>query len=175
MFNEWSLQKYLNKFVIVFLDDIIVYSKTKEEHEEHIRLFLSRKKVYSKLRKCSFYQGRIHYLGHIIYEEVVSIDLENIRAIMEWPTPKNVSEVRSFMGLVGYYRRFIKGFSKLAHSITSLRKKGVKFDWTSKCEDHFQKLKEMITSAPVLKIADPEGNLVVCTDACKQGIGGVLM
>jgi len=94
---------------------------------------------------------------------------------MEWPTPKNVSKVISFMGLDGYYRRFIKGFSKLAHPITSLQKKGVKFDWTSKCEDNFQKLKEMLTSAPMLKITDPEGNFVVCTYACKKGIGGVLM
>ena len=94
---------------------------------------------------------------------------------MDWSTPKNVSEVRSFMGLAGYYRRFIEGFLKLAHPITSLQKKGVKFDWTSKCEDNFQKLKEMLTSAPVLKIADLEGIFVVCTDACNQGIGGVLM
>ena len=79
------------------------------------------------------------------------------------------------MGLAGYYRRFIEGFSKLAHAITSLQKKSVKFDWTSKCEDNFQKLKKMLTSAQVLKIVDPEGNFVVCTDACKQGIDGVLM
>ena len=79
----------------------------------------------------------MHYLGHIISEEAVTVDPEKIRAIMEWSTPKNVSEVRSFMGLAGYYRRFIEGFSKLAHPITSLQKKGVKFDWTSKCEDHF--------------------------------------
>ena len=130
---------------------------------------------YAKLSKCSFYQGRIHYLGHIISEEGVTVDPKKIRAIMEWSTPKNLSEVRSFMGLVGYYRRFIEGFSKLAHPITSLKKKGVQFDWTYKCEDNFQKLKEMLTSAPVLKIANPERNFVVCTNACKQGIGGVLM
>ena len=131
--------------------------------------------LYAKLSKCYFYQGRIHYLAHIIYEEGVTVDPEKIRAIMEWSTPKNVSEFRSFMGLAGYYWRFIEGFSKLAHPITSLKNKGLIFDWTSKCEDNFQKLKEMLTSAPVLKIADPEGNFVVCTDACKQGICGVLM
>ena len=131
--------------------------------------------LYAKLRKCSFYQGRIYYLGNSISEEDVTVDLEKIRAIMDWSTPKNVLEVKSFMGLAGYYRRFIEGFLKLDHPITSLQKKGVKFDSTSKCQDNSQKPKEIITSAPVLKIADPEGNFVVCTDACKQGISGVLM
>ena len=120
--------------MIVVLDEIIIYSKTTEEHEKHLRLVmqvLREHQLYAKLSKCSFYQGRIHYLGHIIFEEGVTVDPEKIRAIMEWPTPKNVSKVISFMGLDGYYRRFIKGFSKLAHPITSLQKKGVKFDWTS--------------------------------------------
>ena len=96
-------------------------------------------KFYAKLSKCSFYQGRIHYLGHIISEEGVTVDPEKIRAIMDWSTPTNVSEVRSFMGLARYYQRFIEGFSKLAHPITYLQKKGVKFDWNSKCEDNFEK------------------------------------
>ena len=94
---------------------------------------------------------------------------------MEWLTPRNVSEVRSLMGLVGYYRRFIEEFSKLSHPITPLQKKGVKFDWNPKCEDIFQRIKEMLTSAHVLNIADPKGNFVVCTDACKQGVDGVLI
>ena len=165
--------------MIVFLDDIIVYSKTKEEHEEHLRLVvqvlrehirlvmqvLREHQLYAKLSKCSFYQGKIHYLGHIIYEEGFTVDPEKIRAIIDLSTPKNVSEVRSFMGLAGYYRSFIEGFSKLAHPITSLQKKGVKFEWNSKCEDSFQILKEMITSAPILKIVDPERNFVVCMQA----------
>ena len=103
--------KYLDKFVIVFLDDILIYSKTKEEHEEHLRLVmqvLREHQFYAKLSKCSFYQGRIQYLGHIISEEGVIVDHEKIRAIMEWTTPKNVSKVISFMGLDGYYRRFVK-------------------------------------------------------------------
>ena len=97
-------RKYSDKCVIVFLDDILIYSKTKEDHEEHLRLViqvLREHKLYAKLRKCSFYQGRIHYLGHIIYEEGVTVDPNKIRAIMDWSSPKNVSEVRSFMGLVG--------------------------------------------------------------------------
>ena len=114
-------------------------------------------------------------MGHIISEEGISVDPENIEAIMNWPTPRNVTDVRSFMGLAGYYQRFIEGFSKVAHAITSLQKKGMKFKWTSKCEEIFQKLKNILTTAPVLKVADLEKDFVVCTDACGQGLGGVLM
>ena len=131
--------------------------------------------MYAKLSKCDFYRNRIQYLGHIISEEGISVDPENIEAIVNWPTPRNVTDVRSFMGLVGYYKRFIEGFSKVAHAITSLQKKGIKFEWTLKCEENFQRLKNLLTSAPVLKVADPEKDFVVCIDACEQGLGGVLM
>ena len=103
------------------------------------------------------------------------MDPEKIEAIMNWPTPRNVTDVRSFMGLAGYYRRFIEGFSKVAHAITSLQKKGMKFECTSRCEESFQQLKNLLTSAPVLKVADPKKDFVVCTDACGQGLGGFLM
>ena len=120
--------KYLDKFVLVFLDDILVYSKDEEEHEEHLRLTLQvlrEHQLYAKLSKCDFYRDRIQYLGHIISEEGISVDPEKIEAITNWPTPRNVTDVRSFMGLAGYYRRFIEGFSKVAHAITSLQKKGI--------------------------------------------------
>ena len=117
----------------------------------------------------------IHYLGHIISDEGISIDPENIEAIMNWSTPRNVTDVRSFMGLAGYYRRFIEGFSKVAHAITSWQKKGIRFEWTPRCEGSFQQLKNLLTSAPVLKVVDPEKDFVVCTDACRQGLRGVLM
>jgi hypothetical protein len=94
---------------------------------------------------------------------------------MEWPTPKDVSDIRSFMGLAGYYRRFIKGFSKIGYPITTFQKKGMKFLWTQKCEEIFQTLKHLLTLAPVLKIVDLEADFLVCTDACKEGLGGVLM
>jgi hypothetical protein len=106
---------YLDKFVIVFLDDILVYSKPEEEHEKHLRMVLQvlrKHQLYAKLRKCSFYQRQIHYLGHIILEEGIVMDPEKVEAIREWSAPRNVAEVRSFMGLVGYYRRFIAEFSK---------------------------------------------------------------
>ena len=124
----------------VFLDDILVYSKNEKEHEKHLRLtlkLLREHQLYAKLSKCDFYRDRSQYLGHIISEEGISVDPEKIEAIMNWPTPRNVKDVRSFMGLVGYYRRFIEGFSKVAHAITSLEKKGMKFEWTSNCEESF--------------------------------------
>ena len=131
---------YLDKFVLVFLDDIVVYYKNEKEHEEHLRLtlqFIKEHQLYAKLSKCDFFRDRIQYLGHIISEEGISVDPEKIEAIVNWPTPRNVTNVRSFMGLVGYYRRFIEGFSKVAHAITSLQKKGMKFEWTSRCEESF--------------------------------------
>jgi hypothetical protein len=131
-------------------------------------------KLYAKISKCIFYQKNIHYLGHIISATGTKVDPEMIEAIRGWPTPKNVTEVRSFMGLVRYYRRFIKGFSNIASPITSLQKKGVEFEWTSKCEESFQQLKEILISAPILNISDPNEYFVVCTDACKEGLGGVL-
>ena len=120
----------LDNFVIVFLDDILVYSKTKKEHEEHLRLImqvLREIQLYVKLSKCSFYQDKIHYLGHIVSKEGILVDPEKIEAIMNRETPKNVSEVRSFMGLEGYYRVFREGFSKIAHLITCLQNKGINF------------------------------------------------
>jgi hypothetical protein len=108
-------------------------------------------------------------------KEWVTVDPNNIRSIMEWPTPKDVSNIRSFMGLEGYYRRFIKGFSKIGCPITTLQKKGTKFLWTQKCEERFQTLKHLLTHAPMLKIVDPEVDFLVCIDACKEGIEGVLM
>ena len=117
--------KCLDKFFLVFLYEILVYSKNEEEHEEHLRLtlqLLREHQLYAKLRKCDFYSDRIQYLGHIISEGGISVEPEKIEAIMNWPTPRNVMDVRSFMGLVGYYRRFIEGLSKVAHPVSSLQK-----------------------------------------------------
>jgi hypothetical protein len=126
-------REYLDKFIQVFIDDILIYSRTTEEHDEHLRLVLQclrEHKLYGKLSKCSFYQSRIHYLGHVISGEGIAVDPAKVEAIMEWPAPTNVIEVCSFMGLAGYYRRFVEGFSKIANPITELQKKNKKFVWT---------------------------------------------
>jgi hypothetical protein len=158
------------------LDEILVYSK-KEEHEHHLRMVLQvlrEHQLYAKLRKCSFYQKKIHYLGHIISKDGIAVDPQKIESIREWSVPKNVTKVKSFMGLSGYYRSFIEGFSKIAHPITSLQKKGVNFQWTMDCENIFQHFKQLLTSAPILRIPDPNEDFIICKDACKEGLGGFL-
>ena len=107
------LNKYLDKFVLVFIDDILVYSKSGEEHKEHLRIVLQTLKenqLYAKFSKCEFYKDKIQYLGHIISEQGLAVDPEKIKAFREWPVPADVSAVRSFMGIVGYYRRLWKDF-----------------------------------------------------------------
>jgi hypothetical protein len=107
-------------------------------------------------------------LGHIISKDGITVDPEKIESIREWSAPKNVTKFKSFMGLTGYYKRFIEGFSKIAHPITSLQRKGVKFQWTLDCEKSFQHLKQLLTSDPILRIADLKEDFIVCTDACKE-------
>jgi hypothetical protein len=122
----------------VFIDDILVYSKMEEEHDEHLSIVLQtlkKHKLYAKFDKCDFYKKVIEYLGHVISAEGIVVDLEKTKSIMEWPIPKDVVDIRSFMGIIGYYRRFIEGFSKIAYPITSLQKKGTKFNWSEKCQD----------------------------------------
>jgi hypothetical protein len=113
-------------------------------------------------------------LGHIILAEGIAVDPEKIEVIRGWLVPINVTKIKSFMGLSSYYQRFIKDFSKVASPITSLQKKGVKFEWTPKCEEIFQQLKDILTSAPIFKITDLDKYFVVCTDACNEGLSGVL-
>jgi hypothetical protein len=126
-------REYLDKIVIVFLDDILIYYKSEEEYEKYLRMVLHvlrENQLYGKLIKCSLYHKQIHYLGHITSEEGIAVDLENIEAIRGWSTPNNVTKVRSFMGLAGFYKIFMEGFSKITHPITSLQKKGMNFQWT---------------------------------------------
>ena len=135
---------------------------------------LRQHQLYGKLSKCDFYVSHIQYLGHIISAKGISVDPKKVEAIMSWPAPTNVTKVRSFMGLAGYYRRFVKDFSKIANPITSLQKKNKVFKWIKKCEKAFANLKEKLTSAPILTIPDPHGNFVVCIDASWEGLGGIL-
>jgi len=123
--------QYLDKFVVVFIDDILVYSKIKEEHDEHLWTVLQtlrKHKLYAKFDKCDFYQKEIQYLGHVISPWGIVVDPEKIKSIKELSVPKDVVDIWSFMGITGYYRWFIEGFSKIAYPITSLQKKGTKFN-----------------------------------------------
>jgi hypothetical protein len=170
--------EYLDKFIHVFIADILIYTWTREKYNGHLRLVLQclrENKLYGKLSKCSFYQTKIHYLGHIISGEGIALDPTKFEAIMEWPTSTNVQEVRGFMGLVGYYRHFVEGFSKISNPIRELQKKNKKFVWAEKCVKEFQKLKELLTTTPILKVPDMDKELLVCMDASKEGLVGVLI
>jgi len=164
--------------VVVFIDDILVYSKSREEHVEHLRIVLQvlkDKQLFAKLSKCEFWLREVSFLGHVILRGGIAVDPSKIDAVMQWESPKSVFKVRSFLGLAGYYRRFIEGFSKLALPLTHLTRKGQAYVWDSKCENSFLELKKRLTSAPVLILPNPKESFVVYCDASKMGLGGVLM
>ena len=144
LMNE-VLKRFLGKFVIVYLDDILIFSKTKEEHLEHIRQVLQRlkeEKLLINLKKCSFMQEEIVYLGFVILVDGLKMDPEKVKAILEWPTPENVSEVRSFHGLASFYRKFIKNFSVVGNSMTETMRGDKKFfKWTHGADKSFKALK----------------------------------
>jgi hypothetical protein len=137
--------EYLDKFVMVFIDDILVYSRSKEEHEEHIRLALQKlreNRLYAKLSKCEFWMKQVAFLGHVISKGGISVDPSKVRDVLSWNAPMSVDDIRSFLGLARYYQRFIEGFSKISMPMTELLKKDKKFEWTSACEASFQELKK---------------------------------
>ena len=143
MMNE-VLQEYLDQFVVVYLDDIVIYSSTLEEHVEYLQTVLTKlreHKLYVKLEKCSFAQERIKFLGHIVKHGCIKMGQEKVKAIQEWQPPANVSELRSFLGLANYYRKFVEGYSRLASPLTELLKKGKPYVWTKECQQAFQALK----------------------------------
>ncbi|MFG1569926.1 reverse transcriptase family protein [Staphylococcus aureus] len=131
---------FLDKFVVVFIDDILVYSKNRAQHAEHLRTVLQtlrENQLYAKLSKCEFWLSSMSFLGHIISAEGISVDPKKVEAVVDWKRPASVSEIRSFLGLAGYYRRFVKDFAKIASPLTRLTQKGVAFDWSEECEASF--------------------------------------
>ncbi|XP_021629623.1 uncharacterized protein LOC110627583 [Manihot esculenta] len=169
---------YLDQFVVVFIDDILIYSKTKEEHDQYLRIALQtlrENQLYAKLSKCEFWLNDISFLGHVVSAEGIRVDPKKIEAILEWKPPKNVAEIRSFLDLAGYYRRFVKGFSIIATPLTKLLHKNVKYDWDDKCQKSFEKLKKMLTEAPVLTQPESSKDFVIYSDASHNGLGCVLM
>ncbi|WVZ59005.1 hypothetical protein U9M48_009215 [Paspalum notatum var. saurae] len=168
----------LDKFVVVLMDDILVYSKSEEEHKEHLRTVLTRLKehqLYAKFSKCAFWLREVSFLGHILSEKGVAVDPSKVEDVLNWKQPETVIEIRSFLGLAGYYRRFIQDFSKTAKPMTSLTKKNAKYLWDSKCEEAFTSLKKSLTSAPVLAQPDVTKPFDVYCDASGNGFGCILM
>jgi hypothetical protein len=170
--------EYLDKFVVVFIDDILIYSQNKQEHEEHLRKVLQRLRdcqLYAKLSKCEFWISEVLFLGHIIKRDGLAVDPKKVAAILDWKAPKDVRGIKSFIGMAGYYRCFIEGFSKIARPMTALLAKKVEFKWTSACQESFEMLKQKLTTALVLVLPDVHKPFLVYCDASYTGLGCVLM
>ena len=161
-------QPYLDRFVVVFMDDILIYSKSEEDHEGHLRIVLQalrEHQLHAKFNKCEFWLTEVRFLGHVVLASGVSVDPKKVKAIM----------ICSFLGLAGYYRRFIENFSLLATPMTRLTRKEVKFEWNDLCEEAFQELKMRLTLAPILIVPEMGQRYTVYCDASKDGLGCVLI
>ena len=157
---------FLDKFVIMFIDDILVFSKSEREHEEHLKVVLQTlrdHKLYAKFSKCIFWEHEVKFLDHVINVHGIFVDPDKVRAVSNWKRPETPTEICSFLGLVGYYRRFIEKFYIIVVPLTKLIRKDVKFIWTDDCESAFLDLKVKLTMAPVLTIPVPGGKMVFST------------
>jgi hypothetical protein len=169
--------KQLRKFLLVFFDDLLIYSKTWEEHLQHVEQILAimeGKSLYAKESKCEFGMTEVLYLGHIIGVKGVQVHQEKIQAILDWPTPKTLTELKGFLGICCYYRRFVKGFSQLCAPLTDLTRKGA-FKWSPEAQLTFDKMKKVMSTCPVLALPDFAQPFTVECDASGEGIGAVLM
>jgi hypothetical protein len=168
----------LDKFVVVFINDILIYSKSEEEHERHLRIilqWLQDHQLYAKFSKCAFWLKEVPFLGYIISAEGIAVDPSKVQEVFDWKSPRSVTHIHSFLGLVGYYRRFILNFSKIAKLMTKLLEKEAKFKWSPQCEKTFLTLKKLLTTVSVLAQFNIEKPFDVYYDASGTGIGGVLM
>ncbi|GKC71082.1 putative reverse transcriptase domain-containing protein [Tanacetum coccineum] len=163
---------YLDKFVIVFIGDILIYSKSEEEHEVHLKTILDllkEEKLYAKFSKCEFWLKEVQFLGHVVNRDIIHMDLSKVESVKNWKTPKSPTKIRSFLGLAGYYQRFIENFSKIAKPPTLLTQKNKTYVWGDKQYEAFHIQKEKLCNALVLSLLDGPNNFVVYYDASKQG------
>jgi hypothetical protein len=168
----------LDMFVVVSIDDILVYSKSTEEHEEHLRVVLQQLwdyHLYAKFSKCEFWINEVLFLSHVVSPEGIIVDLGKVRDVLDWKPPTFVTQVRSFLGLASYYQRFILNFSKISKPITELLKKGNKYMWSKDNDEAFNTLKKLLTTSPLLAWPDIDKLFNVYYDASDTGMGCVLM
>jgi hypothetical protein len=168
----------LYRFVVVFIDNILIYSEIVEEHEEHLRIVLERlrqQKLYAKFSKCEFWMEKVAFLGHVLSAEGTAVDPSKVESVTKWEQPLNMTDIRSFLGMAGYYRRFIENFSKIAKPMMELLKNNTKFEWSKACERSFQELERRLTTAPMLTLLDIKKDFVVYCDTSRQGLECVLM
>ena len=179
MIND-VLRDYLDIFVVAYLDDLLIFSTNKDEHERHVKLVLTCLReagLFAKLEKCLFNQNHVDFLGYIISDKGITMDPAKIRTILEWKTPESVRDVQCFLGFANFYRCFIKGFSHLTLALTRLTHKGppnAPFVWNSAAQQSFDTLKSTFTSAPILTHADPTQPFVLETDASDYALGAIL-
>jgi len=172
-----TLNPLLGSCVLCYLDDILVYSPTLDQHikdVESVLQLLNENKLYIKLRKCELFKNKVSFLGHQISAEGVSVEEDKIKAIRDWPIPQCVRDIQSFHGTCSYYRKFIKDFAKLSSPLTDLLRKDVSFSWGRDQQSAFDKLKYELSHAPILKTPDYSKEFTLTTDASRYGIGGVL-
>ncbi|GKV11419.1 hypothetical protein SLEP1_g22680 [Rubroshorea leprosula] len=170
--------KYLDQFVVVFIDDILVYSSSHALHEKHLRTVLETlrsERLFAKFKKCEFWLDNVAFLGHVVTKDGISVDPQKIEAVVDWKRPNSVAEIRSFLGLASYYHRFVEDFSRIALPMTRLIRKDIKFEWTPECEKSFLTLKEKLVTAPVLALPINGERFTIYSDASKKGLGCVLM
>jgi hypothetical protein len=175
---NFILHPYIRKFVLVYIDDILIFSKSEAEHQAHMRLVFEvfkRDKFYICKAKSSFAQKKVKYLGHIVDKHGIRPDPKKVKAVQTWPVPKNVHDVRSFLGLVNYFRKFIEHYSEIAVPLTNLTKKSHSWVWTGRCQDAFELLKQKLIEAPLLRTPNESLPYEVVTDASDLGLGGVLL
>ena len=177
LMNE-VLRAFIGKFVVVYFDDILIYSKSMDEHLDHLRAVfnaLRDARLFGNLEKCTFCTDRVAFLGYVVTPQGIEVDKSKIEAIQGWPVPTTITQVRSFLGLAGFYRRFVKDFSTIAAPLHELTKKGVSFSWGKAQEHSFHMLKDKLTHAPLLQLPDFNKTFELECDASGIGMGGVLL
>ena len=169
---------YLGKFVLVYLDDILVISKAAAEHIEHLRIVLQLLRdhlLFAKMAKCAFGRTEVEFQGHILGQDGLRVDPKKTAVVRDWQTPRSVADVRSFLGLANCFRKFVRAYSTMVAPLTNLTRKDVPFEWSPACQTAFDQVKAALTSSPVLSLPDPDKPFDVVWETCGVGIGAVLM
>ena len=172
-----KFRDYLDEFLVIYLDDLLIYSDTLEEHKRHVRLVLKRLQeagLYVKPQKCQFHATKVSFLGFMISSDGIHMDPAKVEAVLEWERPKSAHDIQVFLGFANFYRRFIKGYSKITAPLTNLTRKEVKFKWSPEAEDAFSSLKQAFCTAPILSHFDFTKPAIIEVDASDFAYGGVL-
>ena len=172
------LKGVIGKFVLVYLDDIVVYSKNQQEHYKHLEIVLQllrEHKLYANMAKCKFKKPELHFLGHVVSAAGLHVDPKKIAIVKDWPAPTNVQQLRQFLGFANYFHKFVWGWALLTADMQGLLGKKADFVWTDACDKGFTGLKDALCSAPVLLLPDLNKTFEVVADACGVGLGAVLM